>query len=135
MAKNVPRDRGPDPVVILATAFVIAGGLASCVGIVFISTTDPTMPLLILGSCIVGYCLLMWLLGPKRSDFLASIFKRSPKRAKVTLKFHRHKPNSRENTVNGPPTAESIREMKINRNIWVPTKHPPHSAPDVEPES
>jgi hypothetical protein len=135
MARRAPRDGGHHAVAILATSFVLAGGITTCIAIILSSDADPRQPILLLGAILLGFVVVYLMLGPKRTDLVGSLWVRRTPEKKVRVRFQRPNAKSSGGTSPGaiaPPSADTIRAIQANQNVWVRANTPanPNSEPD-----
>ena len=115
-------------VVILATSFVVMGGLGASTFLIVSSSSDPTRTLIYLaiGCVVVG--ILLWLLRePDPLAPRASIFAWFRLRKATThhYKLKVRKSRGSSEKPQQPPTAERIRQIsQESSGTWVPSKLP-----------
>ena len=127
-------------VVILATAFVVMGGLIASLFLIVVNSTTPTQTVIYFSAGCLAVGILLWMLRerdpltPRASVF--TWFSR-PKATTFQYKLKVRKSRSSQNQEpQQPPTAAQVREMKQEAlGTWVPSKSPKKKPlPEPEPE-
>ncbi len=115
-------------VVILATSFVVMGGLGASTFLIVVNSSDPTRTLIYfaIGCVVVG--ILLWLLRePDPLAPRASVFTWF-RRRNATIHHYKlkvRKSRSSSEPPQQPPTAERIRQISQEASgTWVPSKLP-----------
>lgn len=130
------RSAGGKAATLFATTFVVIGGAIACMVVGVISGETPTRFLTITGACFGGILLLLWLLRDRNPGNVAaekwSWLARS-NRQKVAVRVAPRVPRrERASAPQGPPTAESVRELTGGMNVrWVPVRGN-SSTPDAD---
>ncbi len=106
---RVDRSRTP----LLATTFVLFGGVVACLAIATPFSTDMRYPILIIAGMFLGTALLLGLLRRPTLDVLAELqaIAHEKRKKKVTYKVRKLKPIAQTGP-RKPPTAETIREIR-----------------------
>ena len=137
------RSLGSKAVALLATAWILFLGGAICVALVLAFSPTPDQTLKRLGVGLGGMALLAFLLRDRRGE--TSLRQRflwvSSHRATSDKSAYRPARQSGEPSRPescGPPTVESIRELKDGLNTWVPSRSAAgrgtvHETPDRSP--
>ncbi|HVW02864.1 MAG TPA: hypothetical protein VHB77_21070 [Planctomycetaceae bacterium] len=111
---------------VLATTWVVLGGLAACAGMIFAFNPNPDTPLLwlVVGTGL-GIGFLAWLLRERPAyDHRRGWFwflKRRPKKIPYQLKRRENTPPPSDEPPPQPPTVERLRELADLGNTWVPS--------------
>lgn len=120
------RDTRPSQkaVTLLATTFVLLGGLVATTFIILTATDDPLPKLLGLAGGMGVFALLLWLLRDRKPGSSARwdwtwLRRKSPSAPAWRAAFRR--PHSNASAAPQPPTVEDVRELSQNVNTWVPT--------------
>ena len=114
-------------VLVFATAWVVFGGIATSVFLIFTNSTNPSTTLLYLAGGGLAVALVLWILRePDPLSPRGSIFAwfRRPKSITYHYKLKVRKPGQVARTApQQPPTAERIREIaQDNMATWVLTR-------------
>jgi len=126
-------------VAVLATAFVVMGGLGASIFLIVVNSSTPTQTIIYLAVGCAATGILLWLLRerdpltPRATVF--TWFSR-PKATTYHYKLKIRKTSSPQNQApQQPPTAAQVREMKQEAlGTWVPSKLPKKKVPRPEPE-
>ena len=130
MGRRIPSDNGRNATSLLASCFVIAGGVFVCVFIVVANNGEPWRPALVTVAGILGVAFLAWLLRDKSPDQVRDkhfywIFRKKPSEPVLPNYKPRRRRSSRQNLGSRqPPTAEGVRELRDGTRNWVPSNHP-----------
>lgn len=120
-------------VAILATTFVMFGGLAASVFLIVSNSSAPTSTLLYFaGGCLAGGLLLWLLRDPDPLSPRGRVFAwfRKPKRVTHRYQFAVRKPTRTMEAPPQPPTVERIREIsQESAGTWVPSQVPNRKRP------
>jgi hypothetical protein len=110
---------------LIATAFVLLGGLAACIGITFAFGQARPVPIAIACGSMIGLAAVLWLLREKpeaqRRHWFGWVFDRHARPARTTYNL-KAAPHACEYGTNRPPTAEEVRELKSDLKTWVPSQ-------------
>lgn len=111
---------------LLATCFVVLGGVLACTVIAVAGNEDPVRAVLACGGCFAGIAVMLWLMQPRPAGSRLSVgwswLRRRAKR-KVVYKLTTRKSSNGPATLPlSPPTAESVREIANGINTWVPSQ-------------
>ncbi len=125
------RKLGDKVTALLATFFVVGGGLISCAFIVLTTADNVGKPLLIGCGSVATVALLLWLLHDKGDQEVAGkkfFWKPAENQQtrkstyKIKLRGHSDAKNIRSNR---PPTVKTIRELSDGEHNWVPSDRRP----------
>lgn len=126
MRQKQKNDLGRLATSLLASTFVMLGGLSVCGFIILAFSDDPKNDLLWLVGGVTGLGLLLWLLRDKPTNQarMRNFFWLT--RQKPETYMPNYVPRRRRGSQNAafgsnePPTAEGIRELNEGANTWVP---------------
>lgn len=116
-------------VTILATTFVVMGGVAASIFLIVVNSTTPTQTLIYFALGCVAVGILLWLLrepdplSPRASIF-AWLSRPKPTTYHYKLKVRKSRGSGNQKPQQ-PMTAEQVREIKQEAlGTWVPSKTP-----------
>lgn len=119
---------------ILATSFVLIGGVVTYTFVVLSSSDSPLVPLLLgAGTCLV-LAMFLFIARDRRSQADARSWTnvllawRKPKEVRKPYRPRRRRQPAEDSdkpTENQPPTAETVRELAGGVNTWVPASRSP----------
>ena len=112
-------------VTLLATTFVLLGGMAALSFMIVTATDDPLPKLVGLAAGTGGFALLLWLLRDRQPGTTARwqftwLRRKTTSAPMWRAAFRRPKPEAPPT----PPTAEKVRELSQNTSTWVPSSKP-----------
>jgi len=112
-------------VTLLATTFVLLGGMVALTFMILTATDDPLPKLVGLAAGMGGFALLLWLLRDRQPGSggrwnLSWLRRKTTSAAAWRAAFRRPKPEAPPE----PPTAEKVRELSQNTSTWVPSSRP-----------
>lgn len=128
-------DLGRTAAALLASSFVMAGGMIACGAMIFIFSDAPDMEITILFGVMLVLAAILWLLREKPTDsvrarnFFWFSRKRSDMYAATYSPRRRRRRDYQPPGNNSPPTAESVRELRDGLNTWVPKGRSGQSPP------
>ncbi|NOX54858.1 MAG: hypothetical protein GXP27_10555 [Planctomycetes bacterium] len=130
------RDFEHSAISLLATTFVVAGGIVLCAFMSVAFGREPIRPLLMSAAIFGATAWLLYLLRdrPRRAEErrrgLLGFFRR---RKTATIRYRPGKKTSNVRYVrfgtNQPPTPEKLRDLADGLRTWVPSKAPDRSEP------
>ncbi|MFG0334332.1 MAG: hypothetical protein ACF8TS_13285 [Maioricimonas sp. JB049] len=110
---------------LLATTFVILGGAVACTGVVLVFSSDPAVPLMIVGGIVFGLGLLTVLFRERPAEgsrsVMSWVFSRSARPAQIDYRPLLRKPRWQKFGTNAPPSLAEIRDLKDTDRNWVPS--------------
>jgi len=120
------RDSGRVATALLATSFVLTGGMFVITVIVFAFAEDPKQPLLLSAGYISAFVLLLWLFrsGPQNESRVKNLvwMKRTVSdEDAVRYEPMRRRTRRRKQVPNKPPTVESVRALRDGLHNWIPS--------------
>ena len=130
MRKNSNDDFGRQATALLASIFVIVGGLLSCASIAMVFADRPSIPLTLCGLYLITILLLLWV-GRERprnaidSGGVFQFLRRRRNDGDAALRYEpmrrrRHRPSIIG--INEPPSVESVRELGDGMRNWAPSE-------------
>lgn len=134
MAFKHNKDSGSKAASLLATCFVVLGGILACMFIVLVSSPSPKQSATICASFFAGIVFLLWLMRDRPPENATaayySWFRWSWRAKREDLRYEprrRRAPAPEETEPPAPPTVESIRALRDDVKTWVPssTRRPP----------
>ncbi|HID24454.1 MAG TPA: hypothetical protein EYP14_18925 [Planctomycetaceae bacterium] len=134
------RDFEHSAISLLATTFVVAGGIVLCAFMSVAFGREPIRPLLMSAAVFGATAWLLYLLRerPRRAEErrrgLLGVFRRH-KVATIRYRPRKKAPHVRHVKfgTNQPPTPEELRDLADGLRTWVPSKAPDRSEPSDEP--
>jgi len=127
MSRNTS-DPGEAAVSILATTFVVLGGIAACLFMIVTSSPTPSKSLYSFAGGCAATAILLWLLRDKdplrpQADAWAWL-RRRPRKQKITYSLTPRPPAQPASRPRQPPTVDDIRELKQEAELktWVPNQ-------------
>jgi hypothetical protein len=110
---------------LIATAFVLLGGAAACLGIIFAFGEAKPVPIAIACGSIVGLAVVLWLLRDKpeakQRHWFSWVLARNARPARSSYR-PKAAPQAQQFGTNRPPTVEEVRELKSDLRTWVPSQ-------------
>jgi hypothetical protein len=112
-------------VTLLATTFVLLGGMVTLAFMILTATDDPLPKLVWLAAGTGGFAVLLWLLRDRQPGTgarwqLTWLRRKTASAAAWRAAFRRPQPEAPPQ----PPTAEKVRELSQNTSTWVPSSRP-----------
>lgn len=122
-------DSGRNTTALMASVFVIVGGLLTCSFVALAFADEPTVPMTVVFVYLATVILLVWLgrERPRHRGTAVSIFQfvRGPKNRDAEIRYEPRRRRVRKDQVigiNEPPSVESVRQLSDNGKTWVPSE-------------
>jgi hypothetical protein len=121
------RDHGRFAAGLFAATVVMTGGLGVCLMITFLFASDTWIPWAAIGCGLVFVCLMLWLLTepPQRRVKDTNLYTVRKEQADEYVESFRPRRRRRRGHVefgtNKPPSADDLRQIKEDSNVWFPS--------------
>ncbi len=112
---------------LFAATVVMTGGLGVCLGITFLFASDTWIPWAAIGCGVVFICVTFWLLtdSPERRAHDTNFYTVRKEQADEYVESFRPRRRRRRGHVefgtNKPPSADDLRQIKEDSNVWFPS--------------
>jgi hypothetical protein len=127
-ATGSDRDHGRYAAGLFASTVVMTGGLGVCLSIAFLFASDTWIPWAAIGSGVAFLCLMIWLLteSPLRRAKDSNLYTAQKQQAAEYVESFRPRRRRRQGHVefgtNKPPSADDLRQIKEDSNVWYPSE-------------
>jgi len=121
------RDHGRFAAGLFAATVVMTGGLGVCLMITFLFASDTWIPWAAIGCGFVFVCLTLWLLtdSPQRRAKDTNLYTVRKEQVDEYVESFRPRRRRRRGHVefgsNKPPSADDLRQIKEDSNVWFPS--------------
>jgi hypothetical protein len=130
MSNSAPindRDHGRFAAGLFAATVVMTGGLGVCLMITFLFASDSWIPWTAIGSGFLFLCLMLWLLSdsPQRRVKDTNLYTVRKEQADEYVESFRPRRRGRRHAefgTNKPPSADDLRQLKEDSNVWYPSE-------------